>query len=396
MTTIYAHQMGPAIRASLSIHHFGIPAEKLEKAYGDQAIQAAHSKEFRGFGIKDVLLQTIKASGRTYSGSLNTDEFIRAAFEASRTIRASGTSSMSLDAIFEDVMGKALLDAFMVAHTHWRAFTAITSANDFKPVKRYRLTNGGGFQEVGDDGQLKHAGLSETKRTIEIDTKGVILTLTRKMILSDDLSSLRDITRRIGQMASSRLEEDAFKLLLSLVGTFFSAGNKNYIEGADTALGPDSLATARQMFRDQVDANAKPIMTSPAQLLVGTTLESMAKSLFHDEFFEVGTSTQRAERIRNEHFQQFPPIVSPYLNNTAIRDVRGKAIANQSDVHWLLLADPDTAPVLEAAFLNGQETPTVETSEMSFEKLGMQMRAFMDFGFAEAETVGGVYSKGAA
>lgn len=394
-------QLKNTLVASLAINHFGVKAETIEKELGDQAMQAAHSKEFRGYGIKDVFLRVIHAAGKTFNGSLNSDDFIVAAFQASNELKASGTTTLGLSQIFEDVLGKSLLNSFMLANSVWRSFTGITSAPDFKPLKRYRLTESGGFRPVADDGALKHVSLKEDKRTIEMDTEGAMISFTRKMILSDDLGALQNITSRIGRMGAVTLEEGAFKLLLGQIGTFFTAGNGNYIDGADTVLAPSSMATARQKFRDRVDSNNNPILTSPSTLLVGTALESTANSLYNDEYFAVGlksrgASEPRVERVINEHRGSYQPVVSPYMNNAAIKDVEGNAIPNQSAAHWFLLADPNEYPVLEAAFLNGQQTPIVRTSEMSFEKLGIQMSGHIDFGFATAEEEGAVYSKGAA
>jgi len=243
---------------------------------------------------------------------------------------------------------------------------------------------------------LKHISLSETKRSIEMETEGAIISFTRKMLLRDDLGALADMTKRLGELIATGMEETAYKLLLGAIGSHFASGNNNYQEGASTALDVDSLGTARQLFRDQVDSNNKPIATNPATLLVGTALETKANAIYKDEYFAVGTSAKRVERVFNEFRGSYQPVVSPYMNNTNIKDVDGAAIAGQSALHWFLLSDPNTYPVIEAAFYNGQQTPTVASAEMDFTRLGMQTRAFIDYGFALAETVGGVYSKGEA
>jgi hypothetical protein len=47
---------------------------------------------------------------------------------------------------------------------------------------------------------------------------------------------------------------------------------------------------------------------------------------------------------------------------------------------WYLLADPIDLPVIEVAFLNGQEAPTIETADADFNVLGIQMRGLYYFG----------------
>ena len=52
--------------------------------------------------------------------------------------------------------------------------------------------------------------------------------------------------------------------------------------------------------------------------------------------------------------------------------------------------------MIEVAFLNGQEAPTIETAEADFNVLGVQMRGYHDFGVALQDFRGGVKSKGEA
>ena len=46
------------------------------------------------------------------------------------------------------------------------------------------------------------------------------------------------------------------------------------------------------------------------------------------------------------------------------------------------LPDPNDLPVIEAAFLNSQQTPTVERADADFNVLGIQFRGYFDFGVA--------------
>jgi hypothetical protein len=63
---------------------------------------------------------------------------------------------------------------------------------------------------------------------------------------------------------------------------------------------------------------------------------------------------------------------------------------------WYLLADPNNVAAIEVAFLDGVETPIVETSEFDFDRLGIAMRAYMDWGCNKQEYRAGVKLKGAA
>ena len=53
-------------------------------------------------------------------------------------------------------------------------------------------------------------------------------------------------------------------------------------------------------------------------------------------------------------------------------------------------------PMIVVSFLNGMQTPTVESAEADFNTLGIQFRGYHDFGCDFAEYLCGVKSKGAS
>jgi hypothetical protein len=80
--------------------------------------------------------------------------------------------------------------------------------------------------------------------------------------------------------------------------------------------------------------------------------------------------------------------VSRYLANAQYTGNSAKA--------WYLLAEANDLAVIEVAFLNGQESPTIETAQADFNVLGIQMRGYHDFGVALQEPKGGMKAKGEA
>jgi hypothetical protein len=88
----------------------------------------------------------------------------------------------------------------------------------------------------------------------------------------------------------------------------------------------------------------------------------------------------------NPHQGKFRVEVSRYLANTSYTGNSAKA--------WYLFAEPSDLPVIEVAFLNGQEAPTIETADADFNVLGVQMRGYHDFGVALQDPRGAIKSKG--
>ena len=58
--------------------------------------------------------------------------------------------------------------------------------------------------------------------------------------------------------------------------------------------------------------------------------------------------------VANPHAGKFRPVRSSYLSNTKY--------TGASSLAWYVLADPADMPVIEVAFLNGQQQPTVESA----------------------------------
>lgn len=90
----------------------------------------------------------------------------------------------------------------------------------------------------------------------------------------------------------------------------------------------------------------------------------------------------------NPHAGKFSVVYSAYLANALLAGYSAKA--------WYLLADPADLPVIEVAFLNGQQTPTVERADADFNVLGIQFRGYFDFGVGLQDYRGGVKLKGEA
>ena len=125
----------------------------------------------------------------------------------------------------------------------------------------------------------------------------------------------------------------------------------------------------------------------PAIALVPTALSAIGSQLYKS--LELRDTTANAKfPVANPHQGKFRVEVSRYLANAVYTGNSAKA--------WYLLSDPNDLPVIEVAFLNGQEAPTIETAEADFNVLGVQMRGYHDFGVALQDFRGGVKSKGEA
>ena len=123
---------------------------------------------------------------------------------------------------------------------------------------------------------------------------------------------------------------------------------------------------------DQVDSDGKPIGLMPSIVLVPTALSALATQLYKALEIRDNTAGKGAYPTNNPHAGKYSVEVSRYLSNAKYTGNSAKG--------WYLLADPADLPMIEVAFLNGQESPTIETASADFGTLGIQMRGYHDFG----------------
>lgn len=218
-----------------------------------------------------------------------------------------------------------------------------------------------------------------------------MLGLDRQTLIDDDTSSLDDLPRMFGRGAALAVEEVFWTLVLANTGSFFHANNKNLITGATSVLGATGLGLGVQKFLEQTDANGKPIGVVPKWLVVGPPNKVTADELFVSRTFNVGGgSTTASDKVTtaNAFFGLYQPVVSPWIASAG-------GIAGASDTCWYLFGDPRDVAAFGLAYLNGSEAPTIEQVDQPANKLGVQWRAYLDFGACQIDHRGAVRSAGA-
>lgn len=343
-----------------------------EKVYGPMSMDRA--ERMGATSMIDICRAALQADGLPVpSGRM---EMVKAAL-----------TTYSLPTALGNVANKVLLDAYNETPATWQAFCAIRSASDFKSNTGVRPSFTGSLEPVAPGGELKHGSVAEALMAYGIDTFGKMLSIDRRDIINDDLGVFQDAAASYGRMGMRKVSDLVYEVLLANAGSFFSSGNGNYIEGADSALTIDALAKAITAMRTQRDAEGNDLDLKPATLLVTPELEPTARMLLESEYVQraedvpTGNSLRRAVNLE----------VEPRLSNTV------KFGSAASTKHWYLFTRPNAAPVI-LAFLNGKRTPTVEFFGLTqtVEKLAVSWRVYHDFGSALCDPRAAVRSKGEA
>jgi hypothetical protein len=378
---------GEVIEAALSQR---LNSAQAEKDYKPEVLQAAHSA-FRGrLGLQQILILAASQNGMSFGpGERITEGNLRACLRhAFGDIRA-GFSTISLPGIFSNVANKELAAGYMEVDQSWREIAAVKSVSNFRSVTTYRMLDNMEYEALGAGGQIKHGTVGEESYTRQAKTYAKMLALTREDIINDDLSAFDDLRNRLGRGAAQKFNKVFWTAFLDNA-SFFTTGRGNYITGATTTLLTDGVGMGlgvkafRQMKSGAADGS-KRIGGNPSILLVPPELEAAADKLFMGEKLNVGSSGGGDENIYRNKYR---PVVCPWLSDA---DYSG-----YSTTAWYLLRSAAEYAAMVVSFLNGQQSPTVESAEADFNVLGVQFRGYHDFGCDKAEYVAGVKSKGAA
>jgi phage major head subunit gpT-like protein len=275
-------------------------------------------------------------------------------------------SSADIPNVLSNVAQKFALAGFGAVGESWRDISRAVPVKDFKAVKGVRLVLGGLLKSLAKGGELQHVDLSDDARSIQAATKGSIVGITREDLINDDLDVLATIPERFGQMAGRTINKDVFGALPATGAAY----------GANTtgALNLDNLAAAYALAMGIKDENGNPLGALPDRILCAPANYLLAKNIYQSEHIVNGSGKSPRDNVMRNILE---PVTSPFLSGTA---------------YWLFNA---TFPLVDVAFLNGRQTPVVETAEANFSQLGIQMRCYYDYGVGAGDVKAALYSTGA-
>jgi hypothetical protein len=333
----------------------------VEKQYDAKTLEAA-GKIQRTTSLGEVLLSAAEEGGYTGSRRLTAATL--------RPILQAAWATHSISGILSATVNKFLLAGFNGVESSWRSISSVRSVNDFKALTSYRLNGGMKFEKVAPGGELKNAAVSDESRTISAETYGIMTSVTRNDLINDDLGALTAVPQRIGRGGALKLN-DVFWASFQDDSAFFTTGrgNKKTTAGALSLANLKAIAT---MFRKLKDPDGNPVAVDPRILLVPSDIELSAAEIMGSALLVGGSSAAPNVNVLAGRYQV---VSTSYLSSAE---------------DYYLLASPSDMPVMEVAFLNGVQSPIVETAEADFNTLGVQMRGYFDFGVAKAEYLAGV------
>lgn len=272
-----------------------------------------------------------------------------------------GTSDFPL--ILANVVNKAMLAGVDLAETTYRDWCRIGSGNDFKAMSRLKISEAGKLSEVPEFGTYPTTKFSEQREQITIKTYGEVYNLSRQAIINDDMSAFSEIPSALGRAAAILPNDLAVTILLangnmSDAVALFAAGHNNLTAAAGNAF--TSVANARTGISNLVTL----LMQQTAFQHSDLTSEEMKLRLRPSILLIPPTGWEfPAAVLGGTSFGAGVEGVNP-LNGIARAvmepSLEDANITGNSTTAYYLFASPAQAPVIEVAFLNGNDSPFME------------------------------------
>lgn len=337
--------------------------------------------EFRGMSLIGLARESLERSG--VSTRRMTDQRIA---ELALMKRAPGMATASdFPILLENVTNKVLLSAYDVTPNEWSRFCGRGSVANFYEHNRYRKGAFGTLDAVNDHGELKNKAIPDgEKRAVSVNTYGNTLGITRKTLIQDDMGVFTDLASAFGMAAMNTVEAAVWTVVKANTGLganydanpLFHSSRSN-INTTGSALSVAGLDADRVIMKRQpAPSGTTTLNLSPAVLVLPAELGMLARTLNSDSFDPDGT---------NPKFQKSNGVRGLFRDIVDSAQITG--------TRRYLFADPAVAPVIEVTFLQGQESPQMESQE-GFEVLGLQWRVFLDFGVNVVDYRGAVTNAG--
>lgn len=352
-------------------------------------VVAAHAKargekfdsdagEFRGLRMIDLARQSLDNAGVRTAGMLPMDLIGAALMQRSPS---AGTGDFPM--LLENTLYKVLLASYATTPDTWRLFSKVGSVQDFRPNKRYRMGSFGSLSPLNELGEYKNKSIPDAERqSITAATKGNIIGISRQAIINDEMDAFSSLATMLGRAAKLTIEVDVYATLAlngglgPLMGdglSMFHAAHGNITP--PTALGSASLDTDRVAMASIKDPSNNEILAlTPTTLLLGIGQGGVARqiNLGLYDYDDEGESPNRVGNLFREI------VDTPRIIGT----------------RRYLFADPAVAPVLEVAFLDGQEQPFMDT-QTGWRIDGTEWKVRLDFGVAGIDYRGAITNAGA-
>ena len=315
---------------------------------------AAGAQELRGHSMVELAREALQREG------------LKANFGDNMELaRQAINSTSTFPAIMANLANKSVMVGFNEAETTYQIWAGKGSNRDFKEAARVALSEAGNLELVPEGGQFQQDFLGEASARTKVATYGKLFSLTRQAIINDDLGLFSKIATKYGSAAKRLVNKMVYAQLTGNVKmqdniALFDTKHGN-VAGTGEALSVKAIAKAITAMRRQKGITGDATLNiTPKYLVVPPELEMTA--------YQIVNSTAAVDGVNSG-------VVNPYKGRFVV-----VADAELTDPDaWYLVADASQHDTIEVTYLNGVETPRLETRQ-GFDVDGIEYKVAFDCG----------------
>lgn len=316
---------------------------------------APGAQELRGYSMIELARESLR---RESDSTVNFGDNMELA-------RAAINSTSTFPAIMSNLANKSVMTGFNEAETTFQIWAGKGSNRDFKEAARVALSEAGNLELVPEGGQFQQDYLGEASARTKVATYGKLFSLTRQAIINDDLGLFSKIATKYGSAAKRLVNKMVYAQLTGNVKmqdnvALFDAKHGN-VATTGEALSVKAIAKAITAMRRQKGITGEATLNiTPKYLVVPPELEVTA--------YQIVNSTAAVDGVNSG-------VVNPYKGRFVV-----VADAELTDPDaWYLVADATQHDTIEVTYLNGVETPRLETRQ-GFDVDGIEYKVAFDCG----------------
>lgn len=315
---------------------------------------APGANELRGHSLVELARESLQREGLQANFGDNME-----------LARQAINSTSTFPAIMSNLANKSVMTGFNEAETTFQIWVGKGSNRDFKEAARVALSEAGNLELVPEGGQFPHDSLGEASARTKVATYGKLFSLTRQAIINDDLGLFSKIATKYGSAAKRLVNKMVYAQLTGNVKmqdniALFDTKHGN-VAGTGEALSVKAIAKAITAMRRQKGITGDATLNiTPKYLVVPPELEMTA--------YQIVNSTAAVDGVNSG-------VVNPYKGRFVV-----VADAELTDPDaWYLVADASQHDTIEVTYLNGVETPRLETRQ-GFDVDGIEYKVAFDCG----------------
>ena len=315
---------------------------------------APGAQELRGHSMVELARESLQREGLQANFGDNME-----------LARQAINSTSTFPAIMANLANKSVMVGFNEAETTYQIWAGKGSNRDFKEAARVALSEAGNLELVPEGGQFQQDFLGEASARTKVATYGKLFSLTRQAIINDDLGLFSKIATKYGSAAKRLVNKMVYAQLTGNVKmqdnvALFDSKHGN-VAGTGEALSVKAIAKAITAMRRQKGITGDATLNiTPKYLVVPPELEMTA--------YQIVNSTAAVDGVNSG-------VVNPYKGRFVV-----VADAELTDPDaWYLVADASQHDTIEVTYLNGVETPRLETRQ-GFDVDGIEYKVAFDCG----------------